>query len=120
MIDEIEAGKTYLDEKGEKVVTTAVGEKTFLYKYTGKPAEWSSTIDFGLKRWNEIERETITLTEYVCVGSVTEWLTPDFKYIDFCRNQNILNPVNYPEKCHKAPNARSYKVYADTLEPVKE
>ena len=62
-----------------------------------------------------VERETITLTEYICDNSCIIFLTNDFKYIAlYTTKPNNLIEIQYKEKCIKAPNARSYKDNSDT------
>ena len=91
-----------------------------MYKYE-IGIEIQITLEGALRQWNEIVRETITLTEYVCDGGYVRFLTDDLRFISFHGMQpKKLNIVDYKDKCHKAPKARSYKVYADTLELVEE
>jgi len=120
VINKIEVGKKYI-YADDVIEVLAVGKEKVFYVYEEKEDdnEFVKYIKIALKDFEEIERETITLTEYVCDGGYTIWLTPDFKYVTFFGNQNGLFEVIYKEKFIKAPNARSYKVYADTLEPVK-
>jgi len=119
MIDKIEVGKKYIYIY-EVIEVLAVGKEKVFYKYTEKENEFVKYIKIALKDFEEIERETITLTEYVYDYGSTVWLTPDFKFIAFVSNNpNKLVDASCKEKCHKAPDARSYKVYADTLEPVE-
>jgi len=120
MIDKIEVGKKY--KYGlETITVTYKSEQLVVYKYLKNERECTTSTNYALKKWNEIERETITLTEYVCNCGRTGWLTDEKEFIEFSNTGNTLNgSIAYPNKCHKAPNARSYKVYADTLEPVGE
>jgi len=123
MIDKIEVGKKYLDGYGKKVIATAVGENFALYKLVDECGEWNHSVEYVLEHWNEIERETITLTEYVCRYGNIRFLTDDLEFVScFKFEQKVLKKTLDAEgyKCHKAPNARSYRVYADTLEPVEE
>ena len=119
MIDKIEVGKKY--EYGlETITVTYKSEQLVVYKYLKNKMESATSTNYALKKWNEIERETITLTEYVCDSGAILFLTDNFMYIDFYEVKNRLKGISFKDikKCHKAPNARSYKVYADTLEPV--
>jgi len=122
MIDKIEVGKKYIYSY-DVIKVLAIGKEKVFYEYEVKKEnqnEFTKYIDHALKNWNEIERETITLTEYICDNSCIIFLTNDFKYIAlYTTKPNKLIEIQYKEKCIKAPNARSYKVYADTLEPVK-
>jgi len=117
MIEKIEVGKKY--ENGYQAVEVLyVGENIVLYKYDNGTESYIHT-KHALEHWNEIERETITLTEYICDVGFTRFLTEDKECITQGGIENDLDEVYLPDKCHKAPNARSYKVYADTLEPVR-
>jgi len=121
MIDKIEVGKKYKHGLGI-IEVLGIGREKVFYEYIDKENqnELTKYIYHALENWNEIERETITLTEHICDNSCIIFLTNDFKYIALHTTKpNNLIEIQYKEKCIKAPNARSYKVYADTLEPVK-
>jgi len=124
MINKIEVGKKYMYDY-DVIEVLAVGKEKVFYEYTEKEdePEFIKYISYALEHWNELERETITLTERVCRYGNIRFLTEDLEFVSCSKfEQKVLKKTLDAEgyKCHKAPNARSYKVYADTLERVKE
>ena len=121
MIYKIEVGKKYIYAY-DVIEVLAVGKEKVFYAYEEKENdnEFVKYIKIALKDFEELDRETITLTEHICNYGAVNFLTNDLKLICYYSNEkNKLIEIQYKEKCIKAPNARSYKVYADTLEPVK-
>ena len=118
MINKIEVGKKY-KKNSDIVEVVYIGADALVYKKEDKK-EGFCFKQLALTNWNEIEQETITLTEYVCDDGCVAFLTENKEYISLGNIENNLVEMYLPEKCIKAPNARSYRVYADTLEPVEE
>jgi len=79
--------------------------------------------EYGMFTLVEPDRETITLYEHLCGYGGIKFLTKGKQYVSSTMGIAILNTIPDPHKCHKLYRngvCQKVKVYADTLEYVKE